>query len=232
MTINIGRFDTDADLPDGVGSGGSEDTSYRRRGAYRLGFKRFLDVFLVILAAPFVVPLVMIMACAVALDGGSPFYTQSRVGKGGRVFRMWKLRSMVVDADARMAGHLTSNPEARREWDETQKLRNDPRVTAFGHFLRKSSMDELPQLWNVLVGDMSLVGPRPMMPCQTPLYPSAAYYELRPGITGYWQTAGRNKTTFAARAHFDAAYERDLSLATDLAILARTVGVVVKGTGC
>ncbi|MFN3291977.1 MAG: sugar transferase [Gemmobacter sp.] len=232
MTISIGRFETDADIPAGLGSGMAEDTSYRQRGIYRQGVKRLLDILVVVLAAPFVVPLVALMALVVAFDGGKPFYTQDRIGKGGRVFRMWKLRSMVVDADARMVAHLAANPEARREWDETQKLRNDPRITRFGQFLRKSSMDELPQLWNVLTGDMSLVGPRPMMPCQAGLYPSDAYYHLRPGITGYWQTAGRNRTTFAARAHFDAAYERELSLATDLAILARTVQVVLKGTGC
>lgn len=231
MTINMGRFDSDADLPGGLAAGQVGDTSYRQRGVYRHGMKRLLDIIIVVLAMPFVVPLVVVMAFMVAIDGGSPFYSQSRVGKGGRTFRMWKLRSMVVDADARMAGHLASNPEARREWDETQKLRNDPRITRFGQFLRKSSMDELPQLWNVLIGDMSLVGPRPMMPSQTSLYPSTAYYELRPGITGYWQTAGRNKTTFAARAHYDSAYERDLSLATDISVLVLTVGVVVKGTG-
>lgn len=232
MTINLGRFDTDAELAGTPLAGAGADHSYRHRGLYRHGFKRFLDLVVVLLAAPFVLPLVAIMAIAVARDGGSPFYTQDRVGKGGRVFRMWKLRSMVVDADARMVAHLAADPEARREWDETQKLRQDPRITPFGQFLRKSSMDELPQLWNVFVGEMSLVGPRPMMTCQTALYPCTAYYEMRPGITGYWQTAGRNKTTFAARAHFDAAYERDLSFATDLAVLARTVGVVLKGTGC
>jgi exopolysaccharide production protein ExoY len=232
MTLNYGQFDTDAELPTGIVARPGAPVRTRRPGLYRNGGKRLLDVVLVLLAAPFVVPLVLMMALVVARDGGSPFYTQARVGKGGRVFRMWKLRSMVVDADARMVVHLAENPEARREWDETQKLRNDPRITPFGQLLRKSSMDELPQLWNVLIGDMSLVGPRPMMTSQTALYPSTAYYALRPGITGYWQTAGRNKTTFAARAHFDTAYEAELSFATDLTVLARTVGVVVKGTGC
>ena len=160
-----------------------------------------------------------------------PFYTQTRVGKGGRQFRMWKLRSMVVDADSRMDAYLASNPAARAEWDSTQKLQQDPRVTPLGQFLRKSSLDELPQLWNVLTGDMSLVGPRPMMPNQQIMYPGTAYYALRPGITGYWQTAGRSRTTFEARAEFDAAYEQDLTLMTDVRILARTVGVVLNGTG-
>ena len=232
MTLNIGRFESDAELPEGLGAVPSIDLSPRSRGPYRLGLKRLFDIFVVVAAAPFVLPLVLLLAFAVALDGGKPFYTQLRVGMGGRNFRMWKLRSMVVDADARMVAHLAENPEARREWDETQKLRDDPRITRLGQLLRKSSLDELPQLWNVLTGDMSLVGPRPMMPCQKALYPNTAYFELRPGITGYWQTAGRNKTTFAARAHFDTAYERELSFVTDLTILARTVGVVIRGTGC
>ena len=233
MTLTYGRFETDADLPDGIEVRQPLDTGYRQHGLYRHGFKRALDVLMVILAAPFVIPLIAVLAFGVTLrDGGRPFYAQNRVGKGGRTFRMWKLRSMVTDADERMVAHLAENPCARREWEETQKLRNDPRITAFGHFLRKSSLDELPQLFNVLVGDMSLVGPRPMMVSQKALYPSTAYYELRPGITGYWQTAGRNKTTFAARAFYDSEYERELSLRTDVEILVRTIGVVAKGTGC
>jgi lipopolysaccharide/colanic/teichoic acid biosynthesis glycosyltransferase len=205
--------------------------SPRRGGMYRRAMKRVLDITAILAAAPVVVPMVVGLALMVARDGGSPFYTQDRVGKGGKVFRMWKLRSMVTDADARMESYLATNPEARAEWDSTQKLKNDPRITPFGQFLRRSSLDELPQLWNVLIGDMSLVGPRPMMVNQRALYPGTAYYELRPGITGFWQTAGRNKTTFEARAEFDAAYEGEVSLMTDLRILARTVGVVLKGTG-
>lgn len=203
----------------------------RREGPYRKRWKRALDVTAVALAAPFVVPLVAALAVLVAREGGSPFYTQTRIGRDGRSFRMWKLRSMVNDADARMADYLAANPAARAEWETTQKLKQDPRITSFGKFLRKSSLDELPQLWNVFVGDMSLVGPRPMMVSQRALYPGTAYYALRPGITGLWQTAGRNRTSFEARAEYDATYEADLSLATDLKILVRTVGVVVKCTG-
>lgn len=232
MTINYGRFDSDAELPGGIEARKPEGTGYRSRGPYRVGGKRLLDVLLVLLAVPFILPMVVMMAFLVARDGGAPFYTQLRIGKGGRIFRMWKLRSMVVDADARMAALLASDPEAKREWDETQKLRHDPRITPLGHFLRKSSMDELPQLWNVLIGDMSLVGPRPMMVDQRALYPSTAYYAMRPGITGYWQTAGRNKTTFAARAFYDTAYENDISFVTDVTVMLRTVSVVMKGTGC
>jgi exopolysaccharide production protein ExoY len=203
-----------------------------RPGLYRNGAKRGLDLALILMAAPVVVPIIAGLALAVACEGGKPFYSQMRVGRGGRSFRMWKLRSMVTDADARMEAHLAANPEARQEWDRNQKLKNDPRITRFGAFLRRASLDELPQLWNVLTGDMSLVGPRPMMPVQQGLYPGLAYYALRPGITGAWQTAGRNKTTFEARAEFDAEYEAGLTFASDVKILLRTVAVVVRGTGC
>jgi exopolysaccharide production protein ExoY len=200
-------------------------------GLYRRGLKRVFDLCAVLVAAPVVVPLIGCMAVAVAFDGGRPFYTQNRVGMGGRSFRMWKLRSMVRNADALMEAHLAANPEARAEWDATQKLKDDPRITRLGRFLRRSSLDELPQLWNVALGDMSLVGPRPMMLCQREIYPGTAYYALRPGITGLWQTAGRNRTTFAARAEFDAEYESAVTLRNDLAILTRTVNVVLNATG-
>jgi exopolysaccharide production protein ExoY len=202
-----------------------------RKGFYRNFAKRVLDVSAILLAAPFVVPLIAGLAVMVRQDGGGAFYTQQRVGKDGRHFRMWKLRTMVCDADARMADYLAANPAARLEWDETQKLKRDPRITSFGQFLRRSSLDELPQLWNVLKGEMSLVGPRPMMLNQQSLYPGTAYYALRPGITGYWQTAGRNRTTFEARAEYDTSYEANLSLVADMQILARTVTVVMKCTG-
>lgn len=201
------------------------------KGAYGRFFKRALDVTAVALALPAVVPVIAVAAVMVARDGGKPFYTQMRVGRGGRVFRMWKLRTMVADADERMEDYLSSHPEARLEWDRTQKLKADPRITKFGRFLRKSSLDELPQLWNVLRGDMSLVGPRPMLINQQQMYPGTDYYALRPGITGYWQTAGRNRTTFEARAEYDSAYAEELSFANDIRVLAATVGVVVNATG-
>lgn len=199
---------------------------------YRSLVKRPLDLLAVLLASPVVVPLVLLLALLVMMDGKNPFYAQRRIGRDGRIFRMWKLRSMVHDADQRLESYLAENPEARQEWDATQKLRNDPRVTPFGRALRASSMDELPQLWNVLTGEMSLVGPRPMMPEQQPLYSGEGYYRLRPGITGFWQTAGRNRTTFAARAWYDDRYERSLSFGSDMAILLRTVAVVLGRTGC
>jgi exopolysaccharide production protein ExoY len=199
---------------------------------YRLWLKRVMDVTLVLLSAPVVVPLVLLLAFVVQRDGGGAFYSQPRVGRGGRIFRIQKLRTMVPDADARLRHMLETDAAAKAEWDATQKLRNDPRITAAGVFLRRSSLDELPQLWNVLTGDMSLVGPRPMMPDQQALYPGEAYYALRPGITGLWQTEGRNATTFAARADYDARYEARVTLVADLRILWRTVAVVLRGTGC
>ncbi len=203
----------------------------RREPIYRRSFKRLLDVCVVLLLAPFVVPVVVLLAFIIMLDGFSPFYSQPRVGKDNRIFRLWKLRSMVHDADAKLAEHLATDEAARLEWNAYQKLARDPRITTLGLLIRKCSFDELPQLWNVLKGDMSLVGPRPMMPDQRKLYPGNAYYELRPGITGTWQVSDRNASTFAQRAEFDTAYERDVSLATDLKVLVATVGAVMRGTG-
>lgn len=206
-------------------------TERRRRGLYRRCGKRLLDLALVLLAAPAIVLVMLPLVVAVASDGSSPFYTQMRVGRGGRLYRMWKLRSMVPDADRLLAEHLACDEAARAEWGHSQKLCVDPRITRVGRVLRKSSLDELPQLWNVLRGDMSLVGPRPMMDSQRELYQGRAYYALRPGVTGLWQVAARNQTGFAARASFDTLYERRLSLRQDLVLLAATVAVVCRCTG-
>ncbi|MCT4554903.1 MAG: sugar transferase [Pelagimonas sp.] len=203
-----------------------------RRRAYRDHAKRIMDVALVLLVAlPVLLALLPIMAL-IALDGASPLYFQKRVGRNGRIFYMWKLRSMVVNADQMLESYLAANPAARAEWNRDQKLKNDPRITPVGRFIRKTSLDELPQLWNVLRGDMSLVGPRPMMVNQQSLYPGTAYYALRPGITGFWQTSVRNESSFAERAGFDTDYLRQLSFGTDLAVMLRTVKVVLNGTGC
>lgn len=202
-----------------------------RRGIYRNVIKRVMDVAAVLLASIIVVPVIAFLAIAVALDGSSPFYWNDRVGRRGRTFRMLKLRTMVPEADRLLEEYLSRNAEARLEWNSTQKLKSDPRITTVGRFLRKTSLDELPQLWNVLIGDMSLVGPRPMMPNQRALYTGMAYYALRPGITGPWQVSDRNEVEFSKRAEFDSDYDRTLSLTTDLKLLIATIRVVVKGTG-
>lgn len=198
---------------------------------YKSHFKRVFDVLFVVAAAPIAVPLIAFMALVVALDGASPFYRQRRIGRNGYAFNMLKVRSMVPNAHDRLEAYLASDPAARAEWDSTQKLKNDPRITLFGKILRKSSLDELPQLWNVFRGDMSIVGPRPIMPDQVHLYPGTEYYVMRPGLTGLWQVSDRNETTFAERAMYDATYYKTLSLKSDLSILARTVGVVLRCTG-
>ena len=203
----------------------------RRSGFYRHFGKHFLDTVLVLLSAILIVPLIAVLAAVVALDGGSPFYKQKRVGRNGRVFTIRKLRTMVPDADARLADYLALDPEARAEWENTQKLKNDPRVTRFGRLLRKTSLDELPQLLNVVLGDMSLVGPRPIMLNQESLYPGTSYFALRPGITGLWQISERNQTSFSDRAMYDNRYEASLSMALDIAILLKTVRAVARCTG-
>ncbi|MCC7321176.1 MAG: sugar transferase [Rubellimicrobium sp.] len=202
-----------------------------RQGPYARVFKRLFDLTLAGIAAVPVLAVVLPLALVIALDGGSPFYVQERVGRGGRIFRMWKLRTMVHDADARLERHLAQDPAARAEWDAYQKLKRDPRITRLGELLRRTSLDELPQLWNVLRGEMSIVGPRPFMPSQAAIYPGTEYYALVPGLTGPWQVSIRNEASFAERATFDREYFRTLSLRTDLRLILRTVGVLLHPTG-
>ncbi len=203
-----------------------------RPGLYARLVKRPLDLVLLLMMLPFVLPMIALLAVVIMTDGGPALYSQERIGRGGRIFRMWKLRSMTVNADAELAQLLEGDAAARTEWEETQKLRNDPRVTWIGRVIRISSLDELPQLWNVLVGDMSFVGPRPFLPEQMALYPGESYYKMRPGLTGYWQTSQRNESSFRERATYDNLYYSELSLLTDLRLLSRTVNVVLRGTGC
>jgi exopolysaccharide production protein ExoY len=215
-------------LPVDFATDGAEAT----QGLYARHGKRALDLLLVLLSAPVALPVVLLLALLIRSEGGPALYGQPRVGRGGRLFTCWKLRTMVVDADARLSAYLSANPAAAREWDERQKLRVDPRVTRFGAMLRATSLDELPQLWNVLTGEMSLVGPRPFMPEQEELYPGRAYYAMRPGLTGFWQVGDRNDSSFAARAVHDARYAREISFGVDVATIMATVRVILRPTGC
>lgn len=181
--------------------------------------------------APAALLAIGILALLVRLDGSSAFYRQPRIGMGGRTFMLWKLRTMVPQAERKLESYLAAHPQARLAWNQSQKLRDDPRVTAIGRYLRKYSLDELPQLLNVLLGDMSLVGPRPILPEQRQLYDGTAYYRLRPGLTGLWQIGKRNEATFAERAIIDTEYFNRMSLFTDIRILSKTPIVVLKGTG-
>lgn len=193
--------------------------------------KRLLDISLVLLFSPVLLVVLGVVTVVLLLCGHNPVYVQRRIGKNGRVFNMLKFRTMVPDADARLREYLDAHPEAKAEWDRHQKLKDDPRITFAGRFLRKTSFDELPQVLNVLAGDMSLVGPRPMMESQRDLYSGTAYFSMRPGITGPWQISDRNDCEFQMRSEFDAHYARRLSLGTDVAILLGTVMVVLRGTG-
>lgn len=209
----------------------AEDAGLGRSGFYRRHGKRAFDLVLVLFCAPVWVPLILILASLAMLDGGRPFYTQKRVGRRGRVFRMWKIRSMVTGADGLLREYLSQNPAARAEWEARQKLVKDPRITRFGRVLRMTSLDELPQLWNVLVGDMSLVGPRPMMTEQMAIYPGRAYYAMRPGVTGPWQVFGRGESDFLDRVQYDDRYHRDCGFALDAGLICRTAMVVIAARG-
>ena len=201
-------------------------------GLYARFGKRVLDIALILLSLPITLPIIVLCALALWIESGPPFYWQDRIGRGGRRFRIVKLRTMVRDADALLAKYIATDPAIREEWNRTQKLRNDPRITRVGNLLRVTSFDELPQLWNVLKGEMSLVGPRPMLPEQAELYgDDACYTSVRPGITGLWQVSARNEREFSYRAKVDAVYCRSVSLWRDLVLMVRTVGVVVRGTG-
>lgn len=199
---------------------------------YRLSGKRALDIVLVLLTAPLTVPVVLLFALMLWIEGGNPFYRQDRIGVGGRKFSILKLRTMVRDADACLQRYLDNDPAMAEEWATTQKLKNDPRITRLGAMLRSTSLDELPQFWNVLTGDMSLVGPRPMMPEQLEMYGDPyAYFAMRPGVTGFWQVSARNENHFSFRAEIDEIYFTKMSLTCDLGVMLRTIGVVLRRTG-
>ncbi len=171
---------------------------------------------------------VLLLAVLIALDGKSPFYSQMRVGQHGRTFRIWKLRTFFHDWDIRLERHMEQNVGARLEWESNQRLKSDPRFTKIGSFMRKTSLDELPMLWNVMNGTMSLVGPRALMTEQQGLYEGKAYYQLRPGISGLWQISDRLGCDFKYRERLDEEYFKRQSLWTDIKILWNTINVVLR----
>ena len=196
-------------------------------------FKLVFDVAIAMLALLFLLPVFVVIAAAVSMDGGPVFYAHPRIGRGGRTFRCLKFRSMKVDADKLLADLLANDPAEALEWAVNRKLRNDPRVTAVGRFLRRSSLDELPQLINILRTEMSLVGPRPIVQQELPRYGASVskYYEFRPGLTGLWQVSGRSDTSFSERVRFDALYADSWSLGADFLIIAKTIPAVFGGAG-
>jgi Undecaprenyl-phosphate galactose phosphotransferase WbaP len=196
--------------------------------------KRALDILLVLIASPLL--LLLTLAIAVAIRIGSPgpiFFSHRRIRRHGAFFTMWKFRTMCVNSAEVLEEHLAADPEARLEWQRFHKLRNDPRVTPVGRFLRRTSLDELPQLWNVFTGSMSLVGPRPIVAAEVEKYGEyfADYCLVKPGITGLWQISGRSGVGYAERVQFDRKYARTWSLRGDVIILFKTLGCVLDQDG-
>ncbi len=198
------------------------------------GFKRLFDVVVATAALIFTAPLILLTAVLIRLqDGERALFAQTRYGANGRPFRCYKLRSMVPDAAARLKALLETDPVARAEWDASEKLSNDPRITPLGNFIRKTSIDELPQLINVIRGDMSIVGPRPIQHAEIARYGEhyEAYTRVRPGLTGLWQISGRSETTYAERVALDVAYVNTRTFWGDIAIILRTIPAVLGSRG-
>jgi len=197
-------------------------------------FKRSFDIAICVLAALMISPLIALIALAVKLTSPGPiFYWQSRIGRNGKEFRLWKFRTMVVDADAVLEKHLKNDEALQTEWKRDHKLRKDPRVTKIGAILRRASLDELPQFWNILRGDMSLVGPRPIRQPEVEKYGTifSQYRRVTPGLTGMWQISGRNNTTYERRTQLDEYYVRNWSISLDLYILLRTLKTIILTEG-
>ena len=196
--------------------------------------KRVIDVLLVVMFSLVALPLIVAIAASIKLTSAGPaFFGQRRYGRKGEPFMAWKFRSMAADASQALERCLAADPALREEWRKSHKLRNDPRVTRIGRFLRRTSLDELPQLWNILRGQMSFVGPRPIVAEEIARYGESysLYKKVTPGLTGLWQVSGRNNTSYEERVSFDLYYVRNWSLWLDLHVLARTVKVVVLGDG-
>lgn len=196
--------------------------------------KRLLDLFLVIIGGIILMPLFFIIALLIKISSPGPvLYKHTRIGRNGKPFKAYKFRSMVIDADLRLKELLEKDPEARKEWEQTYKLKNDPRITPIGKFLRKTSFDEFPQLINILKNEMSLVGPRPIVYDEIPKYGKSfkRVFSVKPGLTGMWQVSGRSDTDYTERVAFDTFYIQSWSIWLDIWILYKTIGVVLRGKG-
>lgn len=224
--------------------GEQSDDRSGHSGATRVGIaespvggraKRSFDIAAAVSALILLLPLFCLIALAVKLwDRGPVFYRHRRIGRNGTAFDCLKFRTMVVGADELLRRHLRRDAEAAREWQQKHKLTDDPRVTSLGSTLRKTSLDELPQLINILRGEMSVVGPRPIVTAEVPKYADCLphYLRARPGLTGLWQVSGRNDVDYDRRVSLDRHYVEHWSLSRDLVIIVRTVGVVLAGRGC
>jgi len=201
--------------------------------ASQSGAKRFFDILTSLVCLIYAAPLMAVIFLLVRRDGGPAIFVQRRVGRRGETFSCLKFRTMVPEAETALIELLGQNATLRDYWSENRKLPNDPRVTPLGAFLRSKSLDELPQLINVLRGEMSMVGPRPIVPSEQECYGEgfSHYLATRPGLTGLWQVSGRNNLSYAERVKLDVDYVENWSLARDMSILVRTVGAVLSGKG-
>ena len=195
--------------------------------------KRTFDLVAASLLLVLLSPVLLTLAWQVKRDGGPAFFGHKRIGQNGKTFKCWKFRSMVVNAQEVLQELLATDAQARAEWDKEFKLKNDPRISRIGHFIRKTSLDELPQLWNVIKGEMSLVGPRPVIQAELERYGDDVTYYLEacPGVTGLWQVSGRNDVDYDTRVYLDAWYVKNWSLWTDISILFKTIKVVIQRDG-
>lgn len=206
-----------------------------RKAVYGV-FKRIIDILGGFVGVILLIPItigVYIARKILKEDDGPLFYEQLRYGKDGKKFRIYKFRSMCVDADKKLKEYLANNDEARKEFEENQKLKNDPRITKIGDFLRKTSIDELPQLINVLKGEMSLIGPRPIVDGEIEKYGTNKdkFLSVKPGLTGYWAANGRNNITYSERIKMELYYVDNMSFGLDLNIFLKTIVSVIKKEG-
>ena len=201
---------------------------------FRDTLTRAIDILAILFAAPFVALVFLVIGTLIALESeGGVFYGQTRIGKDGRKFKAYKFRTMIKNADKLLQSYLDKDPALKAEWEANHKLKNDPRVTRIGAVLRKFSLDELPQLLNILKGEMGLVGPRPIVDAEVEKYAKSfeLYKQVRPGLTGLWQVSGRSDTSYERRVELDKFYILNWSLKLDIQIILRTVSVVVGKKG-
>lgn len=201
---------------------------------YNLAAKRALDILLLVMGSLFIVPLTLILTVLIKVSSPGPvFYGHERIGKNGKKIKVWKFRSMILNADQKLAEILASDAYLRKEWEESRKLKKDPRITPVGRFLRKTSLDELPQLFNILINEMSFIGPRPVTSDEISKYGENFNYifSVKPGLSGMWQVSGRSDTDYAERVTFDSYYIQNWTLWLDIWLVLRTISVVLTGKG-
>jgi Undecaprenyl-phosphate galactose phosphotransferase WbaP len=234
VVLNFGGITNSAVAAKDLAGTLAVEIKYNLLDPWALRTKRALDVVATVIGGTLILPLLLVLALLVYLESGSPiFYRDQRMGKGGKPFSCIKFRTMMSNAEALLQTMLEEDAVLREEYSKYHKLRDDPRVTRVGHFLRKTSLDELPQIWNVLKGQMSLVGPRPYLPRESRDigFPQNEILRVLPGITGPWQVSGRNHALFGERVEMDVYYVRDWSVWLDIVLLARTVKIVLFGRG-